>query len=104
MSNHSPSVYRCEKHCSNCPFLDDGKSINLREGRVDDIKETLLSSDSESFNCHKTVYNLDENMNETDEQELKMCYGAFRYLQDNSRANTQMRLAYMMGIDTPPKI
>lgn len=102
MSKISPSVYRCKKHCSNCPFLDDGKSIGLRKNRVDDIKSTLLSSGDESFNCHKTVYNLDENMDETDEKDLKMCYGAFRYLQENDRANVQMRLAYSMGIDTPP--
>ncbi len=83
--------------------MDEGKSINLREGRVDDIKETLLSSDEESFNCHKTVYNLDENMEETPEQELKMCYGAYMFLRSKGRANTQMRLAYMLGIDTPPE-
>lgn len=98
-----PSVYRCEKACSNCPFMDDGKAIHLEEGRVDEIKATLLSDDNESFNCHKTVYNLDESMEETEHQELKMCYGAYKFLRENGRANMQMRLAYVLGIDTPPE-
>lgn len=101
-SNLTPSAYRCEKACNNCPFMDDGKAIHLEKGRVDAIKETLLSSDSGSFNCHKTVYNLDENMEASEPQELKMCYGAYKFLRENGRANMQMRLAYALGIDTPP--
>lgn len=97
----SSNVYRMTRHCSNCPWKDDGRSIGLREGRVDEIKKELLESDQNSFNCHKTVYNLDEEMSPTEKQKPKMCYGAFKFLQENNRSNIQMRLAYSMGIDEP---
>lgn len=86
------SIYRKKKYCSTCPFLDNGKAMFLEEGRVDEIKNTLLKSDMESFNCHKTVYNLDENLELTDEQPLKMCYGAYQFLKSKGRANIQMKL------------
>jgi len=93
------NIYRVLKPCSNCPFLDNGKEIHLNSGRVDDIKETLLSSDRESFNCHKTVYDLDTQMNSTDKQELKMCAGAYQFLKDQKRPNLQMKFALSMGIE-----
>lgn len=93
------SIYRCLKYCGNCPFKDDGKAIELVTGRVDSIKEYLLKSVDRSFNCHKTVYNLDENMQPTEEQELKMCYGAYRFLLDNNMLNQQMQIAYRMKLD-----
>lgn len=93
------SIYRCLKYCGNCPFKDNGKAISLAEGRVDSIKEDLLNSNMNSFNCHKTVYNLDEQMQPTEEQELKMCYGAFRFLLENNSFNQQMQIALRLGID-----
>lgn len=93
------SVYRCLKHCSNCPFKDNGKAISLKEGRVKNIKDKLLESEYNSFNCHKTVYNLDENMESTKEQDKKMCYGAFEFLLKENRLNIQMRLALSYRID-----
>ena len=93
------SIYRCLKYCGNCPFKDDGKAIDLQKGRVDSIKEYLLKSNDRSFNCHKTVYNLDEDMQPTEEQELKMCYGAYKFLLDNNMLNQQMQLAYRMRLD-----
>jgi len=45
--------------------LTTAKAIKLADGRLDEIIEELLKDGS--FNCHKTVYNLDENMNETEE-------------------------------------
>ena len=93
------SIYRCLKYCSNCPFKDNGKAINLQKGRVDSIKEELLGSPQNSFNCHKTVYNLDDQMQPTEEQKLKMCYGAFRFLLENGSSNQQMQIAYRMDLD-----
>lgn len=93
------SIYRCLKYCSNCPFKDNGKAINLQKGRVDSIKEELLGSPQNSFNCHKTVYNLDDRMQQTEEQKLKMCYGAFRFLLENGSSNQQMQIAYRMDLD-----
>lgn len=94
------NIYRCLEHCPNCPFLDNGKAVNLAEGGVDEIKKMLLASDNNSFNCHKTVYNLDNNMHGTEEQTPKMCYGAYLYLKKNGQSNIQMRLAEHFGIDS----
>lgn len=93
------SIYRCLKYCGNCPFKDDGKAINLQKGRVEDIKKYLLESTDHSFNCHKTVYDLDENMEPTDKQDLKMCYGAYKYLLENNMLNRQMQIASRMNLD-----
>jgi len=89
-------IYRVTKPCNNCPFLDNGKAIMLADGRVDSIKEELLQGGS--FNCHKTVYNLDDNMNETEEQELKMCAGAYQFLKKENKPNQQMQIAQRLGI------
>ncbi|KAB7891346.1 hypothetical protein [Poseidonibacter ostreae] len=91
-------MYRKSKSCNNCPFLDNGKKIRLNNGRVNDIKEMLLNDNASSFNCHKTVYSLDEDMNTTEKQELKMCYGAYKFLKENDSPNIQMKLALSMGL------
>ncbi len=93
------NIYRCTEYCPNCPFLDDGKEVNLRVGRVDDIKEMLLEDDNNSFTCHKTAYDLNNNMEHTDEQSPKMCKGAYEYLKKEGRPNIMMRLAMATGID-----
>ena len=85
------AIYRKTSHCANCPFLDNGKKIHLVDGRVADIKDGLLEGGS--FNCHKTVYNLDEKMMPTEEQSLKMCYGAYLFLKENGVQNQVMQVA-----------
>lgn len=98
MSNSKgPEIYRRLKCCGNCPFLDNGKAINLRDGRVDEIKENLIKD--ETFSCHKTVYNLGENMETLEEEiSLKMCYGAYQYLKSINKPNQIMQVALRMGI------
>jgi len=86
------SIYRIIHECGNCPFVDDGKSIHLEEGRVDAIKAKLLTSDTESFNCHKTVY-------AEGDRPLKMCAGAYKFLKKKNKPNLQMKLAKSMGIE-----
>ena len=83
------NIYRLTKECSNCPFVDDGKSIHLEEGRVDAIKAQLLVSDTESFNCHKTL----------SREHPKMCAGAYKFLKKKNKPNLQMKLAQAMGIE-----
>ena len=83
--------YRCLEHCHNCPFLDNGKAMLLNDGRVDDIKESLLNGDS--FSCHKTVHDLDLEMNPTEPQEEKMCHGAYTFLKNAEMPNQIMRIA-----------
>lgn len=93
-----PEDYRCLKYCGNCPFKDNGKAIHLRDGRVDNIKEEL--DKGENFTCHKTVYNLDENMEPLEEEvEPRMCFGAYKYLKDKNKPNTIMQLAERFGIE-----
>lgn len=93
------NIYRCTEYCAKCPFKDNGKAIGLKDGRMDEIKAMLLEDDSNSFNCHQTVYNLSNQMSIVDPQELKMCYGAFRFLLEHGRLNIQMRLAMVWGLD-----
>lgn len=93
------SIYRCVGYCKKCPFKDNGKAMSLKDGRVDEIKAMLLGNDSNSFNCHQTVYNINDRMESTEPQELKMCYGAFKFLLEHGKLNTQMRLAATWGLD-----
>lgn len=93
------NIYRCTEYCPNCPFLDDGKAVGLKKGGVNSIKSRLKQSDEESFTCHKTAYNLNNEMDSSEYQAPKMCYGAFKYLQEIKRPNIMMRLALSRGID-----
>tara|TARA_Y100001956_G_scaffold28119_1_gene27775 strand:+ start:2239 stop:2661 length:423 start_codon:yes stop_codon:yes gene_type:complete len=45
-----------KRPCSNCPFRNDEKAIELSDGRLEDIITSLLTGREVSFNCHKTVY------------------------------------------------
>lgn len=93
------SIYRKMTHCSTCPFLDNGKKMLLHEDRLKDIKEQLLNTDT-SFNCHKTVYSLDEELNPTKKQDLKMCYGAYVFLKNIGKQNQVMQVAErLLGSD-----
>jgi len=83
--------YICTKHCDNCPFLDDGKKMHLRPGRVDSIKSALLRDDRETFNCHKTTHNK--------KIDKKMCYGAILFLEKRNRPNIIMRLNELLKIN-----
>ncbi len=93
------NIYRVLKQCSNCPFKDNGEEIHLKAGRVDEIKKELLESDYNSFNCHKTVYNLDKDMKNGKKQQEKMCAGAYEYLKSINRPNISMRMAASLGIE-----
>lgn len=97
------NVYRCTEFCSNCPFIDNGKKIGLRVKRIPELEQYLLTERESSFNCHKTVYALDNEMNPTEHQDLKMCYGAWLLKRKHHVYNIQMRLAISMGIDPIPK-
>jgi len=96
--------YRCLTYCKTCPFPSDGKNLFLEEGRVDNIKEELLKDDMSSFTCHKTVYNFKnkeelETVENKTIQSRKMCYGAYKYLQEQNRPNIMMRIAQLRGFE-----
>ena len=97
------NVYRCTEFCPNCPFKDMGKKINLDANRIPELEKYLLEVRESSFNCHKTVYNLDNDMNPTEHQALKMCYGAWLLKRKHHIYNIQMRLAISWGIDPIPQ-
>ena len=86
------NIYRCLEPCNNCPLLDDGKAMYLVEGRVDDIKADL--DKGENFVCHKTIY--DEGMEDKDR---RMCYGAWKYLNDKGKKNNIMQVAERLGVE-----
>jgi hypothetical protein len=91
-------IYRKLNYCNNCPFKDEGKAIYLDEGRMDDIRKGL--DEGGSFNCHKTAYSLDDNMQPLAENvSLKMCYGAFKYLKEKGEPNQVMQVALRMGVE-----
>jgi hypothetical protein len=93
------NIYRVLKPCSNCPFTDDGKKLNLNRERVSELKEMLLNDGN--FVCHKTAYNLDVDMEKSDcKQERKMCAGAYEFLKKENKLNEPMRLALRLGIET----
>ena len=92
------NIYRCITPCNNCPFLDEGKAIHLDDGRMDDIRKGL--DEGGSFNCHKTAYSLDDNMQPLGENiALKMCHGAYEYLKAKGKPNQVMQVAERLGIE-----
>ncbi|SDY80727.1 MULTISPECIES: DUF6283 family protein [Delftia] len=44
-----------KRPCANCPFRCDGAGIELHPGRIESIVSELLSDDSKTFVCHKTL-------------------------------------------------
>ncbi|WP_247605569.1 hypothetical protein [Providencia rettgeri] len=73
----------------------------MTEGRLDDIKRTLLSSDQEVFFCHKTTYqggaeDREEGQYQSSGRE-SYCMGAMAWLYANSRLNLTTRLGILLG-------
>lgn len=82
--------------CNNCPFLNSEKSIShtLAKGRVQGIKQDILSNDFTSFPCHKTLKGEEDDNGEyqTNGKE-SACMGAMAWLYTQGRFNINMRLA-----------
>ena len=57
-----------KRPCANCPFLPDGKAIELMPGRLAGII-TSLRDDTTIFPCHKTIGT----------KETSACMGALAY-------------------------
>ena len=93
-------LFAVKKPCTNCPFRKVG-GISLAEGRLDDIKRTLLSSDQEVFFCHKTTYqgsadDMEEGQYQPSGRE-SYCMGAMAWLYVNCRLNLATRLGILQG-------
>ena len=92
--------FKLKKPCANCPFNKVG-AIELAEGRLDDIVQTLLSDDRQNFHCHKTVHHpKGGTWEETEDGQEKyvpsghesLCAGASIYLLKLGRPSVSMRL------------
>ena len=93
--------FALKEPCSDCPFRNDGQSINLQDGRREQIIEDLLSGVSTTFHCHKTVYrkdadNFDEDGNYKP-QDVMMCPGAMAVARKLGRDPQMIQIAERMG-------
>ena len=88
------NIWRVTKTCSNCPFNDEGKSLNLSAERMARIREGLDAGGS--FNCHKTEY---PEVFNTKPIGNRMCAGAYNYLKAKGKPNMIMQVAERMGVD-----
>jgi hypothetical protein len=85
-----------KKPCADCPFLKEG-AIDLREGRLDGIIETLMN-DQNHFLCHKTVHcksggDWDEDTGKYQHSGSEsQCVGSMVYLLKAGRPNVSMRM------------
>lgn len=78
-----------KRPCSNCPFRNDGKAIELRDGRLRSIVEVLLADDRETFVCHKTL-----------SKDRKTCAGAVGIMSRLGRLPVIARLGLSLGVIT----
>jgi hypothetical protein len=91
-----------KKACDNCPFRKEG-AIELNPGRLESIVSDLLSSDHNTFLCHKTVHSKHggtwtEHGQYQHSGNESPCYGAMAYLTKCDRPNVQTRIAHATGM------
>lgn len=77
--------------CGNCPFRKDGRAIVLRKGRLAQIAKDLLSSDYNTFHCHKTA----------DSKNESACAGALGFSYKHGMVAISTRLALAFGDIAP---
>ncbi|HHT4259169.1 TPA: hypothetical protein ACTYZB_004836 [Klebsiella variicola] len=95
-------LFQMKRPCQDCPFLKNG-GIQLHEGRLTQIKKTLLSDDQRPFQCHKTTYPTGGDYDEDSGKYLPSgkevyCAGAMAFLYANRRMNVPMRLGVVYGV------
>lgn len=93
--------FRIKTPCANCPFRNDGKAIELAEGRLQNIIDGLLEDDWSTFHCHKTTHslrggNFDEDGIYHESGAEAMCAGSMAYLHKAGRPTVEMRYALAM--------
>lgn len=94
--------FSLRKPCSDCPFRCDAQAIELQPGRREEIIESLLSGETQTFPCHKTVYRSD-GRNHDDEGkytpvDICHCPGAVAVARKFGRDTVMMQLATRMGV------
>lgn len=103
--------YALNKPCANCPFLKAG-GIELQEGRVEGIIQELISGESSSFSCHKTVHcktggewvegeDGEEHYQQSGKEQ--QCAGALAVLEKIGHRTQLMQVMGRMGMYSPEK-
>lgn len=78
-----------KRPCANCPFRSDGNGVELQPGRLEEIVTGLLSDDSATFICHKTL---------DSDRTRKTCAGALAVMSKLDRLPVIGRLALITGV------
>ena len=94
--------FRLKVPCGNCPFRKEG-AIDLREGRLDGIIETLHESDYAVFHCHKTVHHpkggdWKEDGTYVPSGNEAICMGAVAYMWRSGETAVATRYALLAGL------
>lgn len=94
--------FSLQKPCSNCPFKSGSGSIELQEGRREQIIEDLLRGHSTAFSCHKTVYRSDNRNHDEDgnyvPNDVTHCPGAVAVCQKAGRDITAIQIAMRLHV------
>lgn len=94
--------YDMTSPCVNCPFRRDG-FIPLRQERVEEIAEGMLSTQGHEFACHKTCGH-DEDGDTTVEGDSQHCGGALIFAEKNGNATQMMRICERIGLYNASKL
>lgn len=93
--------FNLKKPCKNCPFTKADTTIHLQEGRREEIIESLLTGESMSFPCHKSVYKSDgRNFDEEGEYkptDIQQCPGAMAVCKKFGRDAVIVQVSTRMG-------
>lgn len=108
MHNNKKGQERTEKFfalkvpCSECPFRSDDKAIGLRDGRREEIIEGLLSQESQTFSCHKTIHRPDGRNYDSDGRyapvDISYCPGAIAVVKKFGRDVVAVQLGVRLGV------
>lgn len=93
--------FALKKPCADCPFRKDKQAIDLAPGRKEEIIEALLSGDTSTFHCHKTVHRSDgRNYNEEGSYQpvdVSHCPGAAAVARKCGRDTVMVQVASRLG-------
>jgi hypothetical protein len=98
--------YTMTQPCAACPFRR-GTPMRLREGRVLEITDMLLSLRGGEFPCHKTVEYPDDYDAERDGDHMDgklHCAGALIFAEKNETQTQMMRICHRLGLYDPEKL
>jgi hypothetical protein len=98
-------AFRLKKPCADCPFLKVG-AIDLAPGRLEGIKQRLLSNDQEGFPCHSIALSsaggfVDDDGEYHASKDDAMCAGAAAFLLKKGTSTVAMRIAFAVGVIKP---